>query len=298
MDWLARAVGAVTILYVLRDIFHTLGHPEGHGTLSRFVLSTIWRLSTFRGKRGRLARLAGPVALITVIMVWGTLAILGWALVYLPSVPTGFVYASGSETDVTNVVLDALYISMSTISTLGFGDVVPAPGWLRVVTPLEALFGFALLTVAVSWVLQVYPALARRRVLAIRLSSLRRTMSTTALRDAEATLIAAVLERLSTDIIQARIDLSEYSETYYFRDEDPNCSLAAMLPYAAELASIGAAAPRSDTRFAAKLLMFALEGFTEVLKDRFPHTAPIMSDLLAAYAADHGHDPVSGQANE
>lgn len=169
MNWLVTAAGAALVLVVVRDIFHTLGHPEGQGSLSQLVLSTIWRLSRRRGGRGRLARLAGPLALLAVIVVWGAFAVIGWALLFWPSVPEGFRYASGASAG-TNHLLDALYISMVTMSTLGFGDITPTAGWLRIATPLEALFGFALLTVAVSWVLQIYPALTRRRVLAIRLS--------------------------------------------------------------------------------------------------------------------------------
>src|SRR5680860_1811465 len=83
MDWLAAAAGAVLVLLVRRDIFHTLGHPEGQGSLSRLVLRTSWRLSRPRGGRGRMARLSGPLALLAVIIVWGTLAVVGWALLYL-----------------------------------------------------------------------------------------------------------------------------------------------------------------------------------------------------------------------
>ncbi len=297
MDWVARAAGAAIVFFVIRDMFHTLGHPEGQGGLSRFVLGTLWRLSRLGGGKGRLSRLTGPLALLTVIIVWALAAIVGWALIYLPSIPTGFVYASGSLVGRTSAPLDALYISMTTISTLGFGDVAPAPGWLRVVTPLEALFGFALLTVAVSWVLQVYPALARRRVLAIRLSLLRRAEILTGLPDSDSDLLPPVLERLSIEIVQSRIDLTQYSETYYFRDEDPNSSLAAALPYAAKLARIAATSSRPDMRLAAGLLTGALEDFAGVLKDRFPASAPLMPDLLAAYAADHGYRPSEGESD-
>ncbi|MEU2203100.1 potassium channel family protein [Microbacterium oleivorans] len=292
MEWLVRAAGAVIVLLVLRDMFHTLGHPEGQGSLSRLVLRTIWRMSQYRQGRGRLGQLSGPLGLSTVIVTWGTLAVVGWALLYLPSVPEGFIYGPGSATDSANAPLDALYISMITISTLGFGDVVPAPGWLRMAVPLEALFGFGLLTVAVSWVLQIYPALARRRVLAITLSTMRRAEVVGGNQDADSVILPVLLEQLATAIIQARVDLSEYSETYYFRDTDPNSSLAAMLPYAADLAGVAKESSQPDMRIAARLLTGALEEFAGVLQGRFPRTTPTMSDLLAAYAIDHGHDPV------
>jgi hypothetical protein len=295
MDWLATAAGAALVLLVLRDIFHTLGHPAGDGSLSRLILSTIWRLSRLRGGRGRLSRLAGPLGVFSVIIVWGTLAVVGWALLYWPSVPAGFVYASVPAAGGTNRAVDAVYISMVTMSTLGFGDIAPAAGWLRIVTPLEALFGFALLTVAVSWVLQIYPALTRRRVLAIRLSSLRRANVLAELPIADSALLPGILERLSIDIIQAQVDLSLHSETYYFRVDDPNASLAAALPYAAELARIGATSSRPDMRLAANLLTRALEDFAAVLTDRFHHAGRSMSEVLLAYAADHGHTPANGQ---
>lgn len=40
-------------------------------------------------------------------------------------------------------VIGCLYMSMVTMSTLGFGDFVPTSARLRIVTPLEASFGFA-----------------------------------------------------------------------------------------------------------------------------------------------------------
>jgi hypothetical protein len=290
MIWLAAVAGAALILLVLRDIFHTLGHPQGAGSISHLVLRIAWLLSRRRGGTGRLAPVAGPLGLLTVIIVWAMLAVIGWALVYLPSVPTGFIYVSGTAPGAGGDFLDSLYISMVTISTLGFGDIVPASAWLRIVTPLEALFGFALLTAAVSWVLQVYPALTRRRVLAIRLSVLRLGNVGAALHDPDSAIyLSRLLDDLSVDIVQAGVDLRTYSETYYFRDADPSASLAATLTYAAELGRVGITAPTADVRLAATVLNYALEEFVAVLQDRFRHRGENMPDVLASYAADHGY---------
>lgn len=289
MDWLATGAGITLVLLVLRDIFHTLGHPEGQGSISDLVLRTAWWLSRRRGGAGRLSRLAGPLALLAVIIVWGSLAVIGWALIYWPAMPTGFTYSADSVPDGGSVWVESLYMSMVTMSTLGFGDIVPISAWLRIITPLEALFGFALLTVAVSWVLQIYPALTRRRVLAIRLSVLRSADVVGALQVPGSLMLPGILDNLSSDIIQAGVDLREYSETYYFRDADPNASLAAMLAYAVEIGRIGAAAQAVDVRLAASLLNCALEEFAAVLQDRFRHPGHSVEDVLAAYASDHGH---------
>lgn len=296
MGWLVIIVGVVLILVVVRDIFHTLGHPEGQGGLSRRVLGTFWKLSRCRAGRGRLARLVGPLArlvgplaLLAVIIAWGTLAVIGWALLYWPFIPEGFVYVGGDAAGRNNSALDALHLSLVAISTLGIGDIAPASGWLRIATPLEAVFGFALFTVAVSWVLQIYPALTRRRVLAIRLTLLRRMDTLGGLRDVDSAMVAGMLDGLATGIVQARVDLSEYSETYYFRDDDPSTSLAATVGYAAQLGEAGATSRRADVRLAAGLLVCALADFASVLDGKFLHLGGSVPELLDAYATDHGH---------
>ena len=59
-------------------------------------------------------------------------------------------------------LVDSLYASLVAVATLGFGDITPTTSWLRILVPLEALIGFAVLTAGLSWVLSVYPVLHRR----------------------------------------------------------------------------------------------------------------------------------------
>ncbi|MCM9083092.1 potassium channel family protein [Streptomyces spororaveus] len=98
---------------------------------------------------------------------------------------------------------DALYISLVNISTLGLGDIAPTEGWLRILAPLEAFVGFALLTATVSWTLGIYPAPASRRAPALRLSHLSRTHLTAEQIDTDAPdvmLSAAVLRTALEDL--------------------------------------------------------------------------------------------------
>lgn len=287
MDVLAIGLGVAIILVVLRDMFHTLGHPLGQGSLSRLVMRSMWHLSHRAAGHGRLAKLVGPFGLLTVMMMWGAMAVCGWALIYWPFIPTGFVFSAGPLVGNASDALNALYISLVTISTLGFGDVVPDLAWLRMVVPLEAIFGFALLTVAVSWILQVYPALTRRRALAIHLALLRRSGPASIHQQSDESSTAALLQSMTCSIIAVRVDLTQYSETYYFRDE-PDSSLAATVGFALEIARNGVTSLRADIRFAATILDCALTDLAGVLDARFLHTGGTTSEVFDAYAADHG----------
>ncbi|XXZ47601.1 potassium channel family protein (plasmid) [Streptomyces cavourensis] len=183
--------------------------------------------------------------------------------------PRGFSFAPGLEPSQRAPLLDGLYLSLVTVATLGFGDIVPAEGWLRIAAPLQGLLGFALLTAAVSWVGQIYPALTRRRVLAHRLEAIRRSRGS-----------------------GVRVDLSQRAETYYFHDRDGSPSLAALSSYAADLALAGQRSRAADVRTSATMLATALEELASVLEEQFLKVPGGPMEIFAAYAHDHGLDPV------
>ncbi|MGY1620269.1 potassium channel family protein [Geodermatophilus sp. SYSU D00691] len=288
MGWVVTAIGGAVVLAGLRDIFHTLWHPGGRGGFSERVMVGIWRAGR-RRRHGRFGGLAGPIAMGVVVVAWVLVIVLGWALVYWPHLPSGFVYGSGLDPDTRAGFLDAVYLSTVSVATLGFGDIVPHDPWLRMVVPLQGLVGFALLTAAVSWVLQVFPALTRRRALAIRLVLLARTDACRLVEREDSPLAVTTLEALAADVVEARVDLAQYPETYYFRDGDEESSLPATLGIAADLAAAGAASPAADARFAGDLLGHALDDFARVVDEQFLRSGAPTAEVLRAYAAEHGH---------
>jgi hypothetical protein len=293
VDWSVTALGVLVVVVALRDIFHTLWHPSGRGTVSPRVMRAVWWVGRRRRDRGAGGVLTGPVALALVILVWVTLLVAGGALVYAPHVPEGFAFQSGLDVSARSDVLDAVYLSAVTLATLGFGDVVPVSGWLRIALPVQALIGFGLLTASVTWVLQVYPALIRRRSLAVRLAMLRRSPLEELLHDPDSVLAATLVESLATALTQARVDLTQYTETFYFRDGHEDAALPAMVGVAAGLAATGRSAPRQDVRLACAFLQNALDDFARVLDDQFLHVGGSTDEVLAAYAGAH-HQPAQG----
>jgi hypothetical protein len=137
------SLGGLLVLVVLRDIFHTLWHPSGRGGLSERLMRRVWH----RGrKQPWLGPLVGPLGMAVVVAAWVLLVVAGWAMVYAPHLPAGFIFGSGLDAAERGGVVDAVYLSLVTLATVGFGDIVPADTWLRIVVPLQGLVGFALIT--------------------------------------------------------------------------------------------------------------------------------------------------------
>jgi len=287
-DWAIAVVGSLLVAVVMRDVFHTLFHPIGRGSIAPQLMKFVWwLLRLFRSDR-RIASLTGPLGIALVVLTWGALAVLGWAMLYFAEMPEGFAHGSELNPDERHAVIDSLYVSLVTISTLGFGDIVPTSPWLRLIVPLESLFGFMLLTAAVSWVLQIYPALHRRQFLALELTTMREA------RRAHPTLgidsvPTDVLTGLAAAVIKVRNDFTQDSATYYFRDLEADTSLATSLEFAIQLADEASGSTQPQTRLAGALISAAVDSLAGLLDEEFLRLGGDTPAVIRAYAADHRH---------
>lgn len=291
MNVLWTILGAGLIAGGLYDMYHSLLHPSGKGPLSSRVLSSAWKISRATGHR--FGSSVGPVSMIAVVVLWVLLQGVGWALIYLPHVPDGFTYSSGVDPTNYPAPAGALYVSLVTLATLGFGDVVATDPWIRMATPLEALLGFALLTTALTWFTQAYPPLSRRRALALELKSLADVDYAERIGNEDPTTAARVLDGLTSDVMKTRIDFTQHTETYYFQEEDPQLSLARQLSYAVELRDRAVQANTAQLRTSARRLGGALEQLSTKLRSEFLPTGMTPEEIFRAYARDHERSPRS-----
>lgn len=288
MTWVLTAAGTILILYVLRDIFHTLWHPSGFGALSRSVFRIMWRLTKLRSQRSSdSTELAGPLALLATLGTWALLSIIGFTMIYLPRMPDDFFFGSSLEPRAASDVLSSLYLSLVAVGTLGLGDVLPATPLLRVVVAVEALVGFVLLTAGISWVLQLYPALIRRRTLARRLTTMCRTEAREVVETGHASVAVQYLESVRSELATVEMDLVLYSESYYFRESQSDISLAAGLPFVVDLVAAGQRSSAPEVRQAAKMLSSALGELLALLRRDHLGEVGGDSETLVAFADDH-----------
>ncbi|WP_458116911.1 potassium channel family protein [Arthrobacter sp. D2-10] len=285
MQWFLTVLGSLVILTGLVEVFHTLLHPSGRGRLSRLCVVTVWRTMRLLGNWG--SSLAGPLAMVAVILFWAAMQWIGWALIYYPHVPDGFSYSPGLDPSRYNDAAEALYISAVTLTTLGYGDVIASDPVIRFLSPLEALTGFALLTAAVSWFMQIYPALGQRRVLAVRLALLQHAGYGSKLDALEPSSVTSTLEAVTSGLVQIRVDLTQTSESYYFWESNKELSLPGSLSYAVDLAENAQRSAVPTIRVAGNLLQDALESLSDFLREEFLDVEGTREDVFRSYADDH-----------
>lgn len=284
-DALWTVTGAGLILLMLADVFFTLLYPHGSGPVGRTIMRGFWLLS--KRLRGRASTIAAPLAMAAVIGAWAGLAAIGWALLYLPHLPQGFVYEAGVPQ--RGDFAEALYISMVTLSTVGFGEIVAAHPLLRLVAAFQAVTGFGLLTATVTWILQTYPALSRRRAVAHHLNLFKEAAGPDGLTSLEPRHAAGLLESLARNVASVSIDLLSFHETYYFREVEQRGSLPATVAYAHQLASEAELSENPELRFAGRMLHAALDDLAEVLRGKFGHPGTTSSEVFDSYALHHRH---------
>jgi hypothetical protein len=175
------------------------------------------------------------------------------------------------------------------LSTAGFGEIVATHPLLRLVMAFQAVAGFGLLSATVSWILQTYPALSRRRALAHQLNLFRDAAGPSGVASLEARHAAALLESMAGNVASVSIDLLSFHETYYFHDVEQRGSLPATIAYAHRLASDAQDSDNPELRFAGRMLYAALEDLAGVLRGKFGHVGDTSSDVFDHYELHHRH---------
>ncbi|RWZ59268.1 two pore domain potassium channel family protein [Labedella populi] len=285
MAVLSTILGAILLIVTANDVFQTLLRPSGTGRLSHLVFRAAWSI---RGRGGRPLPSLGPLAILTVTVGWVMLSTLGWALIYLPHVPGGFAY-TGVDPYRHHPFAEAITISMVALTTLGYGDAVPTVDALRLLSPLEALGGFGLLTASVSWFMQVYPALGRRRTLAIELTALA-DAGLTRLDNVDDAGASALLAKVTHSLAEVSADLTQNAEIFYFAERDERLSAPHAMRFILVLRDAAASSTSDRVRAHGIALANVIDQLARHISDEYSHVRGDSADeILAAVAGSHGH---------
>jgi hypothetical protein len=172
---LLALLGVVMLTLGLLDaLATTLQVAAGPGLLTGRLLRLLWRPILVAQQRlgaSRLLTVAGAALMVLTFAVWVLLLWGGWALV--------FASAEGAVVDAqTRTPADLatrVYYAGYTVFTLGIGDYVPGNDFWRVTTAIATLNGLVLVTLGITYLLNVVGAVVARRQAATRIAALGHT---------------------------------------------------------------------------------------------------------------------------
>lgn len=168
---LLTMLGAGLVLLVAYDVYATILHARARsGPIGESLNRIVWRTARIvafrlpRQRRHRMLNVVGPLLLPALIIIYLLLLVSGFALIYYPRMPEQFAVAAEAR---SNPAVAALYFSGITLTTVGYGDIAPHTTLMRFVALVEAASGFALISLAVTYLITVYSALERKRAVAL-----------------------------------------------------------------------------------------------------------------------------------
>ena len=293
MTFVFVAVGIALIAITVFDIFLTLLHPEDQGTITSWISWFVWH--AFKALPLSLLTYTGPVAYLAVLLTWALVFVLGGAFIYMPFLPDAFVFDPGLGDEHREGFIAAFYLSLVTAATLGYGDISPTTGWLRLMGPAQAMIGLLLLTAAITWIMAIYQDIEARRSLAHETTLLQQALEEHRIEliDLRPESAEQLVSQVTTRLVTITGSLNQFPITYYFRISDDRQSLAVMALFLLELSDeLDHEDVSKEVRLQATMLSLALDHFAEALQARFIDAGQNAStrDVLETYARDHRRD--------
>ena len=168
MNILAVILGIGLIVMVLWETFETIVLPRR--VTRQFRLTRVfyrwtwlpWRalagLRKQKKKRDAMLSYYGPLSLLMLLAFWAFTLVLGFGLIHYGDSEqfAGMLFPSRFG--------NALYLSGTTLFTLGLGDIQPASALSRFVTVVEAGIGFGFLALVIGYLPVLYQSFSRREV--------------------------------------------------------------------------------------------------------------------------------------
>ncbi len=165
---LAILLGIILIFVVLWDAFETIILPRR--VTRRWRLTRLFYLYTWRpwaalarrvhdtSRRESFLSVFGPLSLLLLLITWAVLLVIGYGLIQW-GLGSHLTVPFGHPTLGTD-----LYMSGTTFTTLGLGDIAPRTTWARFFTVLEAGTGFGFLALVIGYLPVLYQAFSQREV--------------------------------------------------------------------------------------------------------------------------------------
>ncbi len=230
-----QIVGAALTLLFLADIFLTVLYARaGTGLLAPHWNRAIWALlhgvAGLAGRRrGTILSFAGPAIVVALIVFWSAGLALGTALVVQPELSTAIRPSSGeASTD----FVTALLVAGNSLSIVGGGDYAPHTAGTRLLFLINSLVGASVLSLVLSYLVQVFTGLRERNALALTIDLMTdgtgdaAVMLARLMPDGDPAGASSELGNLVSSLAATKEAHHFYPLLFYFRFEEPRYAVS------------------------------------------------------------------------
>jgi len=169
-------IGAGIHLANFVDIVWTALGTHGGGPISGRVMAFVWKgvLALHkRWPRHRLMSFAGSAMVVMLLVLWISLVWLGWFVIFSANHDS----LVDPHTRQPATIAGRFYFAGYVISTLGNGDYVPNGSRWQIATAIATVSGMGTLTLTITFLMNVLPAVVEQRMLAAYITDLGGTPS-------------------------------------------------------------------------------------------------------------------------
>ena len=163
----------ITFWSIIEALWTTIWSDKNSSPLTSRLTSGIWKAFRVFVRPGNnsLLNFAGPFILISSVISWILMLWLGWVLIFYAIPDAALVKSSNAIPDLTDLIWFIAYCMF----TIGNGDLTPNGDVWQVITSFVGFSGMGMVTLAITYLLQVVSAVVNKRSFASQVAAIGKT---------------------------------------------------------------------------------------------------------------------------
>lgn len=171
MNYFVFFLGVILLLVTTADLIKTSLSVRGAGFITKRLSKSIWSLLLSINKkmgRRKVLESGGAVILVSILINWLLLIWISASLLFI-SQPDSLMNV---ETNSPTTVVNKIFYTGYTLSTLGLGDIEPEGNFWDILTSVLSFTGLILISIAITYLIPVVSAEITKRRISVTINTI------------------------------------------------------------------------------------------------------------------------------
>lgn len=162
----------ITIWAFIESLWTTIWVDGNSAPVTSRLTTFVWRIMRLfiNRKNHPLLSLSGPLILFLTIILWISFVWLGWSTIFYSDANS-----ITAKDNASIKFVDTLWYIASLMFTIGNGDYTPNAGIWKFLSSIVGMSGMLMITLSVTYILQIISAVVNKRSLASQITSIGKT---------------------------------------------------------------------------------------------------------------------------